>query len=157
MKGYIGEYYCKLDSKNRFLFPMGLKKQLPAAEEYRFVINRGFEQCISLSLYESWQKTINDFEALSTYDEDERLFLRYFHRGATEVTLDGTNRLLIPKSLLTYAEIDKDIVISAYFDKIEIWNKDKYESVLDNMPKSYSALAQLAMGKKDRKNQDDLS
>ena len=48
MLNLIGEYECKLDSKSRLLFPAGLKKQLPVAADYTFVLNRGFEKCLVL-------------------------------------------------------------------------------------------------------------
>ncbi|MEY3376666.1 MAG: division/cell wall cluster transcriptional repressor MraZ, partial [Bacteroidota bacterium] len=48
MIGFIGEYEATIDSKGRFLLPAGIKKQLPEGELPVFVINRGFEKCLSM-------------------------------------------------------------------------------------------------------------
>ncbi len=157
MMNLIGEYGCKMDSKSRLMFPAGLKKQLPATEEYRFVINRGFEQCLVLYPYESWKLASNEINRLNIYIKKYREFVRYFYRGASEIVLDGANRLLIPKNLLKYAGIEKDVVLFAYSDRIELWDKEKYESLLTDEPEGYSDLAELAMGNKEQQKQDDVS
>ncbi len=48
MIGFLGEYESTIDAKGRFLLPAGFKKQLPEDSSVRFVINRGFEKCLSL-------------------------------------------------------------------------------------------------------------
>ena len=48
MIGFLGEYEATIDSKGRFLLPAGLKKQLPLEGGEQFVINRGFEKCLTL-------------------------------------------------------------------------------------------------------------
>ena len=48
MIGFLGEYEATVDAKGRFLLPAGFKKQLPEGESNAFVINRGFEKCLSL-------------------------------------------------------------------------------------------------------------
>ena len=55
MTGFLGEFESTLDAKGRFLLPAGLKKQLPEGENTRFVINRGFEKCLSLYPKQSWE------------------------------------------------------------------------------------------------------
>ncbi len=157
MLSLIGEYGCKMDSKSRLMFPAGLKKQLPSARDYKFVINRGFEQCLVIYPYESWEATIAEINKLNIYVKKYREFVRYFYRGATEVLLDGTNRLLIPKTLLKYAGIEKDVVLFAFSDRIELWDKEKYETWLGDEPEGYSDLAELAMGNRDQKKTDDVS
>ncbi|MBL7758962.1 MAG: MraZ N-terminal domain containing protein, partial [Chitinophagaceae bacterium] len=47
MMDFLGEYEATLDLKGRFLLPAGFKKQLPEEESLRFVINRGFEKCLT--------------------------------------------------------------------------------------------------------------
>ena len=68
MTGFLGEFESTLDAKGRFLLPAGLKKQLPEGENTRFVINRGFEKCLTLYPRQSWEplfakiSTLNDFD-----------------------------------------------------------------------------------------------
>ncbi|MBE9492618.1 MAG: division/cell wall cluster transcriptional repressor MraZ, partial [Bacteroidetes bacterium] len=58
-------------------------------------------------------------------------------------------RLLIPKDLITYAEIKKEIVVASVGNKIEIWDKAEYERVVDYDPDEFADLAEEVMGDKD--------
>ncbi len=157
MINLIGEYDCKLDGKNRVLFPSGLKKQLPESAEMRFVINRGFEKCLVLYPKSEWEKISNEVNELNMYNRKNREFLRYFYRGASELPLDSSNRILLPKSLLAFAGIEKDIILFAYSNKIEIWDKARYESLLTDEPDDFAALAEEVMGKKENKDDNEIS
>src|SRR5580658_8540227 len=108
MAGFLGEYLCSLDNKGRVKLPAGLKGQLAPENNGRFVINRGFEQCLTMFPWEEWQKISARVSKLNTFEKKKREFVRYFYRGATEITLDTTDRLLLPKHLMEYAGITKD-------------------------------------------------
>ncbi len=66
--------------------------------------------------------------------------MRYFYRGASELSLDNIERVLIPKVLLQYAEIDKDVVLFAYGEQIELWNAKAYEKLLENEPDNFDEI-----------------
>ncbi len=147
MAQLIGEYEGKLDAKGRFVLPSGLKKQLMPGDQERFVINRGFEKNLTLYPDSEWQKISREINALNLYNKKNREFVRYFFRGASELTTDSTNRLLLPKALMEYAGISKDIVLFAYGQRIEIWARDLYEQMMRNEPEDFSALAEEVMGR----------
>ncbi len=147
MIGFIGEYESTLDPKGRFLLPSGFKKQLPDSGSETFVINRGFEKCLSLYPIKSWKPIFSDISALNDFDPKVRQFRRYFLNGATQVELDSANRLLIPKNLMEYAGLEKDIVLVSAVNKIEIWDKIKYQQFFDTFsPEAFSNLANEVMG-----------
>ena len=143
----LGEFDIKVDSKGRFMLPSGLKKQLTEGDQERFVINRGFEKNLTLYPQSEWQKISQEVNSLNLYNKKNREFVRYFFRGASEVMLDSANRLLLPKSLLEYAGIEKEIVLFAYGQRIEIWAREVYESMMNNEPEDFSSLAEDVMGK----------
>jgi MraZ protein len=158
MLNLIGEYECKLDAKSRLLFPSGLKKQIPSVSgDYRFVLNRGFEQCLVLYTLEVWKSRSEEVNQLNDYIIQNRDFIRYFYRGATELLLDGANRLLLPKHLLEYAGIEKDIILFAFSNRVEIWDSIKYKTLLTDEPKEFARLAEEVMSKKERNNQENVS
>ena len=153
----VGEFGVNLDSKGRFLFPAGLKKQLPAGEDVRFVINRGFEQCLVLYTSQEWKQISDELNQLNLYVKKNREFVRYFHRGATELIMDGSSRLLIPKPLQQYAGINKEIILFAYSNRIEIWDKIKYQNLLTDEPDEFASLAEEVMSKKEAKDNGIVS
>lgn len=147
MIGFIGEYEATLDAKGRFLLPSGFKKQLPDGADETFVVNRGFEKCLSLYPNKSWKPIFSEISNLNQFDPNVRQFTRYFLNGATQVELDTANRLLIPKNLIEYAGLEKDIVLVSAVNKIEIWDKIKYQQFFDSFsPDAFSKLASEVMG-----------
>jgi len=150
MTGFLGEYEATVDAKGRFLLPAGFKRQLPEGEITTFVINRGFEKCLSLYPKKSWDPLYAQISTLNDFDPKVREFRRYFLNGATEVEPDTAGRILIPQNLKGYAGLGKDIVLAAAVDKIEIWDKEKYQQFFESYsPDDFSALAQSVMVKKE--------
>ncbi len=152
MTNLIGEYECRIDAKGRFMLPAGLKKQLPPEVQDRFVINRGFEKCLVLYPRNVWKVISDEVNQLNLYNKKNRDFVRYFYRGATELILDSASRLLLPKQLSAYAGIEKEIVLSAFSNRIEIWAKGVYQNLLTNEPEDFSSLAEEVMGKNENKD-----
>jgi MraZ protein len=147
MSQFLGEFECKLDPKGRVMLPAGLKKQLSPEAQDRFVINRGFEKCLVLYPLNEWKVISEEVNQLNLYAKKNREFARYFFRGATELSMDTTNRLLLPKPLLDYASIEKDLVLFAYSNRIEVWSKANYESLLNDEPDDFASLAEEVMAK----------
>lgn len=146
MIGFIGEYESTLDVKGRFLLPAGLKRQLHESTSENFVVNRGFEKCLSLYPIKSWKPIFSEISELNDFDPKVRQFRRYFLNGATQVELDSANRLLLPKNLMEYAGLEKDIVLVSAVNKIEIWDKNKYQQFFETFsPEAFSNLAKEVM------------
>jgi MraZ protein len=149
MIGFIGEYESTIDTKGRFLLPSGLKKQLPDHDS-GFVINRGFEKCLTLYPIQSWKPIFKDISNLNEFDPKAREFRRYFLNGATEVEMDGAGRLLLPRNLMEHASLERDIVLVSAINKIEIWDKIKYQQFFETFsPEAFSKLANEVMNKGD--------
>jgi MraZ protein len=147
MIGFLGEYESTLDAKGRFLLPVGFKKQLPGDGTADFVINRGFEKCLTLYTRQSWDPIFEQISRLNDFEKEARAFRRYYLNGATYLETDTAGRLLIPKNLLEYAGLVKDIVLTAAVNKIEVWDKATYQQFFDTYSaESFSDLAQKVMG-----------
>ena len=145
MQKLLGEYECKLDEKGRMRLPSGLISQLGERETYAFVINRGFEKCLMLYTEEVWDQITNEINALNLYVKKNRDFVRYFYRGANKVVMDSADRILLAKRLLEYAEIEKDAILLAYNNRIEIWSAGQYDQMLQEEPDDFSGLAEGVM------------
>ena len=151
----IGEFECRLDDKSRVILPAGLKKQISPEAQDRFVINRGFENCLVLYPMNEWKSISEEINRLNLYNRKNRDFARYFYRGATELTLDNASRLLLPKSLLSYAGIVRDVVLFAFSNRIEVWARDRYEKLMTDEPADFSLLAEEVMGKQEKTDRSD--
>lgn len=141
MTGFLGEFEATVDAKGRFLLPAGFKRQLPEEETNRFVINRGFEKCLALYPMRTWEPLFEKITGLNEFDPKQREFRRAFLNGATFVEPDTAGRILLPPNLKAYAGLQKDIVLMATGDKLEIWDSNKYKQFFDSI--SSDALSDL--------------
>lgn len=142
MIGFLGEQESTVDSKGRFMLPGVFRKKLPESSPGLFVINRGFEKCLTLYPLVNWEPLFEKLGKLNDFDPKVREFKRFFFNGATDLELDSAGRLLVPPNLREYAGIEKDIVLVGYSEKIEIWDKIKHQEVLESMTaQSFSLLA----------------
>ena len=148
MIGFLGEYEATLDTKGRFLLPAGFKKQLPEEGSTHFIINRGFEKCLTLYPLQSWEPIFYAISKLNDFDPKVREFRRYFLNGALQIELDSAGRLLLPKNLTEHASLERDIVLVSALNKIEIWDKVKYTQFFETFtPQSFSDLANDVMNR----------
>lgn len=146
MTSFLGEYEVAIDSKGRFLLPAGFRKQLPDGSPDRFVINRGFENCLTVYPINTWNAIAEKINRLNDFKQNERDFKRLFLNGATIVDLDSAGRMLLPKPLQEYAGVKKDMVFSAQGNKVELWDKDTYYDYIRSKAQDFSSLASEVAG-----------
>lgn len=156
MYQFTGEYECKVDAKGRMRLPSALIRQIGEGMDKQFVLNRGFEKHLMLYPKEVWGKKTKEINQLNIYNSRHRNAIRYFYRGATELTLDSADRVLISKSLMEYAGIGKEIVLFAYGEQIELWAKEAYDEMLANEPEDFSAIADEVFGDGSKSSDNQL-
>jgi len=154
MSGLVGEYEVKLDAKGRFLFPSGLRKQLTDLSPNDFMLNKGFEDCLTLYPMVEWEKLSAKLAKLNLFKPKNRMFYRLFHQGAKPVSLDNAGRILIPVSHAERVGITQEVMLIAYNDRIEIWDKEKYFALIDENMADFADLANEVMGVWDEHEQE---
>ncbi|PPK86014.1 MraZ protein [Neolewinella xylanilytica] len=142
----LGEYYVALDSKGRFRLPSNLLKALGDRDTLKFVVNRGFDQSLTLYPKAVWDLIKIQVDNLNKFNRKNLAFTRAFYRGATELVPDSADRLLLPKQLLSWANVEKNVVLNAMNDRIEIWAEAEYDEMLNGELEDYSELAEEVLG-----------
>jgi MraZ protein len=144
MTFFTSEYECKLDAKGRLVLPARIKTQLPELDggSQELVIRRGFEQCLIIYPMVEFKKVFSKISGLNEFNEEYRKLQRNFLAGVVTVELDSNGRFLIPKNMLTYAQVDKDAMLVGTGNKVEIWNPKIYEKHLIQDPSELSKLAE---------------
>ena len=142
----IGTYECKVDTKGRLMIPAPLKKQLGSLED-GFVLKRSvFQPCLELFPMSEWNKMMSKINKLNRFVKKNNDFIRLFTAGVRVVEIDATGRLLIPKDLIIFSKIEKDIVLSSAVNIVEIWDKTLYESAITDATSDFADLAEEVMG-----------
>ncbi|MDV7187011.1 division/cell wall cluster transcriptional repressor MraZ [Lutibacter sp. TH_r2] len=157
MINLIGTYECKADAKGRVSLSVAFKKQLAAVLQDGFVIKRSiFESCLELFPMKEWNELSRDVNNLNRFSRDNNAFIRKFNASVKMVELDASGRFLLPKDLMAYAGLDKEVVLSSAGNMIEIWDKEKYEKSLEeDVNDPFADLAERVMSNK--KTDGDVS
>ena len=155
MNTLTGTYECKADIKGRLMLPVALKKQLAGSMGNGFVLKRAvFQPCIELYPAQEWEALMQKVNKLNRFKKKNNDFIRRCTAGVKVVDLDASGRLLIPKDLLGFAKIEKEIVVSSAVSIVEIWDKTLYEKAIDDAASDFADLAEEVMG---QDNADGLS
>ena len=147
MINIVGTYECKIDSKARVMIPAALKKQLSSILSNGFIIKRSvFSNCLELHPMSEWNNLMSEVNKLNRFIKKNNDFIRLFTAGVKSLEADSTARIQLPKDLVSFAGIQKDIVLSSSVNMIEIWDKDKYEYELEIATPDFAQLAEDVMG-----------
>lgn len=129
------------------MIPAPLKKQLASSLQDGFVLKRSvFQQCLELYPMEEWDLMMAKINKLNRFVKKNNDFIRRFTAGVKVVDIDALGRLLVPKDLVTFSGISKDVVFSSAVNIVEIWDKDLYEKSISGEDMDFADLAEEVMG-----------
>ena len=147
MNYLIGTYECKIDVKGRLLIPSAFKKQLTPVIAKGFVLKRAvFQNCLELYPLEEWEDLIKKVNSLNRFKKKNNDFIRRFTAGVKFIELDNNGRLLIPKDLIEFSNINREVTLSSSVNIIEIWDKVSYEKSIVDSRDDFAKLAEEVMG-----------
>ena len=142
MSLFTGEYECKLDAKGRLVLPAKIKARLPESSGNQVVVMQGMEPCLVLYSAVEYKKIYSRIASLNEFNPEFRQLQRNFFRRVAEIDLDSAGRLLVPKPMIKYANLEKEIVLVGMGNRVEIWNTGQYEDFLIEDSNKFSELAQ---------------
>ncbi|MBP3494515.1 MAG: division/cell wall cluster transcriptional repressor MraZ [Oscillospiraceae bacterium] len=117
-----GQYPYNIDAKGRLFIPAKLRESL--GETYHVTI--GQDHCLSVFSDESWNAFMERLKELS-YSEVKKL--RPMFANAADCEPDGQGRILIPAKLRQYAALEKEVIVIGSFDRVEIWNAQRWNEL----------------------------
>ncbi len=119
---FIGEYSHNLDDKGRLAVPKKFRTKLAKGA----VITRGLDDCLFLYTKEEWKVLAEKLANLPFSQANARAFARLMLAGAMDVVLDKQGRIVIPDYLRTYADLTKEIIVAGLYNRLEVWNQQKW-------------------------------
>ena len=126
---FKGKYIYRLDSKGRVNIPPSFREVLQSNYDERLIVTN-FDLCLVAFPAVEWDLLKERLQQLSILNEKALNFMRFFYSGACECVLDRQGRILIPLHLREYAQFDKEVVIIGVSNRIEVWNKERWENFL---------------------------
>ncbi|MDD7266632.1 MAG: division/cell wall cluster transcriptional repressor MraZ [Lachnospiraceae bacterium] len=123
--GFTGVFYHAIDAKGRIIIPTKFREKLQG----QFWLTRGIDDCLYLMTNEDWETMVMDIKGRSWMNNQD---LRKLERGlvafSSECELDKQGRILVPPAFRKLVPMDKEIVLAGQINRIEIWDKDKWEA-----------------------------
>ncbi|MDD6212217.1 MAG: division/cell wall cluster transcriptional repressor MraZ [Clostridiales bacterium] len=128
---FMGEYNHNIDAKGRLIIPAKFREQLGDT----FVVTQGLDGCLFVYTNDDWKLFEEKLNQLPLTSAKARKFSRFFLAGAVLCEVDKQGRILLPAKLRAAAGLDKDVILAGVGDRIEIWDRLRWEenSTYDDM------------------------
>ncbi len=127
----IGQYQHTIDIKKRLALPVKFRTELGAA----VIVTKGVENCLVVYTLKEWEVMSAKLAALPVSQGEARSFTRHLLASAMEVELDKLGRILLPDYLKEYADLKKEVVVAGLSNRLEIWDKAKWDDYRKNAEK----------------------
>lgn len=134
---FIGRYYHTIEEQGRVSLP---KKFRESGDHW--VVTRGLDGGLFVFLKNTFLTEIEKLSAQSFTKKAHRDFIRLMTNEAQEVEIDTNGRLLIPDYLRATAQLVKNVVVVGSFQRIEIWDVEKYHAYIDTVEKHAEDIAE---------------
>ncbi len=122
---FRGSSYQTVDGKGRVSIPARYREILHGNQENRLIVTT-FEGYLLVYPYSAWAKVEQGLGDSNQLDQQNRAHIRYLVSQAEECAMDKQGRILIPKHLRDYANLDGDVTIVGMIGNFEIWNREHY-------------------------------
>ncbi len=135
---FIGEYKHNLDEKGRMAVPKKFREELKGGA----VITRGLDNCLFLYTKKEWEKLAEKLASLPFSQAKSRAFSRLMLAGAMDVEVDKQGRIVLPEYLRTFAGLKKTAVVAGLYNRLEIWDQEKWVEYTTKTEKESNEIAE---------------
>ena len=133
---FRGTFEHALDAKHRLTVPSKFRAALAggvviaASQE----VSEGSPRSVSIWTPETFEEfTTQTLSGMNPSSPKARELKRFFFNTSFDAELDSANRLMIPTTLMRYASLDKDVVVTGSGECIEVWDRRSYENYRDDV------------------------
>jgi len=145
---FRGRFEYTIDPKGRVSIPAKFRELLAEKYDDRLIVTN-FDRCLVVYPYEEWRILEDKVSSLSMVKKEAKAFQRFFLSGAAECPIDKLGRILIPPTLRTYAQLEKNVVFAGLVKKFEIWSRERWAEEIvrsqENFEGISEALAELGL------------
>ena len=117
-----GLYRHNIDAKGRLFIPAKLREELGNS----FHVTIGEDGCLAVFSDEGWADFMGKVKQLP-YSVAKQL--RQVFAYAADCEPDAQGRILLPATLRDKVHLDKEVVITGSFDRVEIWPAQRWDEL----------------------------
>jgi MraZ protein len=138
-----GNYERTLDDKQRLALPKRLRELL--AGQGQLVLTPGTDGSLALFPQVAFAAMAEKLAARSPTGQDVRAFSRLLYAQSHSVEVDSQGRIRLPVELARLASLEGEVMLLGVGDRIELWNKSRWEGYLAQLQPRYDQLAESAL------------
>jgi len=135
---FIGEYQHNIDEKGRLAVPVKFRRELSKGA----VVTKGLDDCLFLYPLKEWKVIAEKLSKLPISQANTRAFARLMLAGAMDVQIDKQGRVVLPDYLRKYAGLNKKVILSGLYNRLEIWDEKKWNKYKGATEKSSGEIAE---------------
>jgi len=140
--GFNGQYRHALDEKGRVSVPALFRRDAAGNAIARFKLTIGFERCLFLFPTDYWRAVVEpQLLELSVMEKSARYVTRMFLSRAADCEPDKQGRIMVPAPLRAYAGLNGDAIVNGMFNRVEIWNVDRWFAYEQEAEEKFEAMA----------------
>ncbi len=143
MTMFRGRYEHTIDSKGRISIPVKFRDVLNGKDTNGLIVTNEFDGCLVAYPINEWKIVEEKISSFPDIRKEIKAYQRFFISGAVECPIDKQGRILIPPILRDYAVLKKDVVFVGMLNKFEIWSRENWKAIPDNMEEIREALVDI--------------
>lgn len=134
---FLGKFYYKLQDKDRVSLPKKFRQK-----NNNWIITRGLDGCLFIFKKDNFEQEISKLTQRSFTKKANRDLIRIMANEAEEVEADNNGRVHLPKYLIDFAQLKKELVVVGSFNRIEIWDQTKYHRYIEKLENKAEIIAE---------------
>ncbi len=134
---FIGKYYYKLQANDRISLPKEFRQ---AGKDW--VVTRGLDGCLFIFKAQRFQEELQQLAARSFTKKAHRDLVRIMTNEAKHIQADNNGRVHLPKYLTDFADLEKEIVIVGSYQRIEVWDQNRYHQYIEQLEDQAELIAE---------------
>ena len=135
---FIGEYSHNIDNKGRLNLPAKFRRDIRQG----VVVTRGLDRCLFVYTRDEWELLAEKLAKLPLSHKKSRAFARLMLAGAWDAELDSQGRIMLPEYLRNYAHLNKHVTVAGLYNRLEIWDEEKWAFYKSGTEKSSAQIAE---------------
>ena len=135
---FLGNYQANIDGKGRINIPSRYREILEEKYGSNLILSVS-RNCLVVYPQSEWTVLEEKWRELPPLRQDVQNFYRLFYARASECVMKH-GRILVPPSLRSQANLNKEVVIAGVSRMIEIWDKTKWEQFMAENEEQFEEL-----------------
>lgn len=139
---FRGRFEHTIDPKGRVSIPAKFRELLGEKYDERLIITTGLDPCLVAYPFEEWLNVEEKASSMSMVKKEVKAFQRVYISGATECPIDKLGRVLIPPTLRSHAQLEKEVVFAGMLKKFEIWSKERFFAEIRKAEENFEEMSE---------------